>query len=217
MAPTLGPEPIAARAARGAGASRVRTHLVVAGSGLAILAACALVARDGEVGPAERRAFRWINDLPDWLYRPMWLFQQAGNLVIALAIVLVIALLLRSWRLALAGIGAVAGKLALERVVKAAVERRRPGTTIGDIVARGEVPLRGFSFVSGHAVITAAVATILMPLLPGRWRVLPWIFVALNGFARIYVGAHNPLDIVGGIGLGLFIGALLNLVLEPTK
>ena len=37
----------------------------------------------------------------------------------------------------------------------------------------------------------------------------------LNGVARIYVGAHNPLDVIGGIGLGVFIGGLLNMVLAP--
>ncbi len=69
--------------------------------------------------------------------------------------------------------------------------------------------------MSGHAVLGAAVATVLMPVLPGRWRLLPWVFVLLNGIARIYVGAHNPLDVVGGIGLGVFIGGLINAVLAP--
>jgi membrane-associated phospholipid phosphatase len=47
----------------------------------------------------------------------------------------------------------------------------------------------------------------LMAVLPGRWRAAPWVIVALDGLARMYVGAHNPLDIVGGAGLGLVVGA----------
>src|SRR3954452_24479895 len=150
------------------------------------------------------------------MYRPMWVFQQAGNLVIAFAVVLIVAIVLRRWKLAAAARGAVALKLLFERAVKQVVERQRPGTSIGDVVLRGNnVAAHGLSFVSGHAVLGAAVATVLMPLLPRRWRLLPWVFDALNGVARIYVGAHNPLDVIGGIGLGVFIGGLLNAGLAP--
>ena len=183
--------------------------LIAALGGLVLLVACGIAAHGGEVGPAERRAFHAVNDLPQWLYRPMWVFQQFGNLVVAFVVVLVVALLLRRPRLAAAALVAVGAKLTLERVVKSLVERARPGTSIGDVVLRGDVSRHGLSFVSGHAVITTAVATMLMAVLPRRWRAVPWVFVVLNGVARIYVGAHNPLDVVGGAGLGLVIGGLL--------
>jgi undecaprenyl-diphosphatase len=189
----------------------------VAGAGLVVLVACGVMARNGKVGPAEESVFRNLNELPGWLYRPLWLFQQFGNIVVAVLVVLAVAALRRDRRLAVAaGIGIVA-KLALERVVKTAVERRRPGTSIGDIVTRGEVPLDGLSFVSGHAVITTAFAVALMGALPRRWRALPWIVVALNGLGRIYVGAHNPLDILGGCGLGLMIGGGLYALVAPSE
>jgi undecaprenyl-diphosphatase len=187
----------------------------VALGGLVVFVACALVAHSGRVGPAERWVFRAINDLPSWLYRPMWLFQQVGNLAVAFALVLVAALVLRRWKLAAAAVLAVIAKLGLERVVKHFVERPRPGTSVGRVHLRGNVPVHGLSFVSGHAAITAAMATMVAPLLPGRWRWLPWVLVGLNGIARVYVGAHNPLDIVGGVGLGVFIGGTLNAALEP--
>ncbi len=196
-----------------------RGHLIVALVGLVILVLCGLAAHNGKVGSAEESVFHWINDLPDWLYRPMWVFQQFGNVVVAFAIVLVIAAVIRSPRLAISAVVVVIAKLGLERLVKQFVERERPGTSIGitEINRHGNVPASGLSFVSGHAVITAAMATILMPYLPRRWRWVPWVFVVLNGVARIYVGAHNPLDIVGGIGLGLFIGGVVNFFLAPTE
>lgn len=181
---------------------RVRVGAAVSGAGLALLIPCAVIARDGRVGPAEKSVFRAINELPDWLYRPLWVFQQFGNIVVAVLVVLALAALLRNRRLAVAAVAGVVAKLALERVVKAVVERERPGTSIGDVITRGAVDLGGLSFVSGHAVITTAFAVALTGVLPGRWRILPWVVVALNGLGRIYVGAHNPLDVIGGMGWG---------------
>ena len=186
-----------------------RVGLVVAAAGLLLLVAAALGAGNGRVGSAEESVFRAVNELPQWLYRPLWVFQQLGNLVVAFLAVLGVAALLRNRRLALAAVLGVMAKLVLERVVKMVVERERPGTSVGGIIARGEVSLDGLSFVSGHVVITTAFALALTGALPGRWRVVPWVVVVLNGFGRIYVGAHNPLDVVGGLGLGMVIGGAL--------
>lgn len=192
-------------------------HALVATAGFVLLVTCGLVASSGRVGSVERHVFRAVNNLPTWLYRPLWVFQQFGNLFVALAIGVAIAALLRRWWVALAVVGAAALKLAGERTVKDVVQRSRPGTTIGSIHARGNVPLHGLSFVSGHSVIVTAVATLLTPLLRGNWKLVPWVFVVLNGVARIYVGAHNPLDVIGGAGLGLLIGGLLNVFLAPVE
>jgi undecaprenyl-diphosphatase len=189
--------------------SHVRTGATLALSGLVLLVGAGLVARNGRVGSIERWMFDAINGLPDWLYRPLWIFQQLGNLVVAGLIGLVVALLLRRPELAAATVVAVGAKLWLEQVVKSVVERTRPGTSIGDAILRGNVSADGLSFVSGHAVIAVAVGCALTAVLPRRWRTLVWVLVALNGFTRIYVGAHNPLDIVGGAGLGLLIGGPL--------
>ena len=48
--------------------------------------------------------------------------------------------------------------------------------------------------------------------LRGRWRYLPWVAVALVLVTRVYVGAHNPLDVICGAALGFAIGGALNLI-----
>jgi undecaprenyl-diphosphatase len=123
------------------------------------------------------------------------------------------AALTRRFRLAIAALVATAAKLVLERVVKSIVSRQRPGTSIGpDVHVRGKVSLHGESFVSGHAVLVTALATIVSPYLRGRWKIVPWAIVGLVMVTRVYVGAHNPLDVICGAALGLAIGAALNLL-----
>ena len=191
---------------------------MLAVGGLAVLVVSGLVASNGTVGAAERRVLLAVNGLPDGLYRPLAVLQQAGNVLVVIVVVVVLSVVLRSWRLALAGFAVVVAKLVLERVVKLVVERERPATSVGDeVILRGDVPTAGLSFVSGHVILTVALATVLTAHLPPRWRYVPWVFVVLNAFARMYVGAHNPLDVVGGAGLGLLIGALVNLAVAPNR
>ena len=195
--------------------SRVRRDVVVLVAGLAVFAVCAVIAADGRVGPIERAAFHAVNGLPEGLYRPMLLFQYLGVLAMPL-VVAAGALALRRWRLATALVLVVPLKLALERLVKLLVQRERPGTTVPDAVLRGVHPA-GLSFVSGHAIITFAIAGLLALVLPRRWAVVAFVLATLNAVARVYLGAHNPLDVVGGAAVGLAIAAALDLVLDVAR
>jgi membrane-associated phospholipid phosphatase len=195
--------------------SRVRRDVVVLVASLAVFAGCALIAADGRVGPIERAAFHAVNRLPQGLYGPMLGFQYLGVLGLPL-VVAVGALALRRWRLAAALVLVVPLKLALERVVKLLVQRERPGTTVSDAVLRGVHP-GGLSFVSGHAIITFAIAGLLALVLPRRWAVVVFVLAGLNAVARVYLGAHNPLDVVGGAAVGLAIAAALDLVLDVAR
>jgi membrane-associated phospholipid phosphatase len=183
-----------------------------AAGGLLVLGAGMLAVRNHSVSGVEEGVFRAVNDLPGGLYPALGPFQQLGVLVVG-PIVAIVAMLARRPRLAAAALIATLAKLWLERVVKTLVSRQRPGTSVGEINARGDVSLRGESFVSGHAVLAAALASLIAPYLHGRWRLLPWATLGLVMFGRVYVGAHNPLDVVCGAGLGIAIGSVLNLVI----
>jgi undecaprenyl-diphosphatase len=181
-------------------------------AGLVVLAIGMVVVRNGTVPAWERSVFHAINNLPGWLYRPLWPFQQLGALAVG-PIVALVAALLRRFRLAIAVLIATVAKLVLERVVKVIASRQRPGTSIGpDVHLRGDVTATGESFVSGHAVLIAALAGVVTPYLPGRWKFVPWVVVGLVMVTRVYVGAHNPLDVVCGAALGLAIAGAINLL-----
>jgi hypothetical protein len=66
--------------------SRVRRDVVVLVASLAAFAVCAVVAADGWVGPVERAAFHAVNGLPEWLYRPMVVFQYLGVMAMPLVV-----------------------------------------------------------------------------------------------------------------------------------
>jgi len=184
----------------------------VLAASLAVFAICAVIAADGRVGPAERAVFHAVNGLPGWLYQPMLVAQYLGVLAVPL-VVAVAALLWRRWRLAAALVLVVPCKLVLERVAKLLVHRQRPGTTVPDAILRG-VPHGGLSFTSGHAIITFAIAGLLVLVLPRRWGVVALVLAACNAVARVYLGAHNPLDVVGGAAIGLAIAAVLDMLLN---
>src|SRR6476646_2275901 len=89
---------------------RRTADLVVAGVGVVVLVACGLVARNGTVPSWEADIFHAINDLPGWLYRPLWPFQQLGTILVG-PLVALVAFALHRRRLALAAIAATVLKL----------------------------------------------------------------------------------------------------------
>ncbi len=179
---------------------RVRRDLTVLVASLAVFAGCAAAVADGRVGGAERAVFHAVN----------------GRVLAMPLVVAAVALALRRWRLAVALALVVPLKLAAEKVPKLLVERERPGVTVPDAVLRG-VPHGGLSFVSGHAIITFAIAGLLVLVLPWRWGVVAIALATLNAVARVYLGAHNPLDVLGGAAVGLAIAAVLDLVLNVAR
>ena len=185
--------------------------------GTAVAIVSGVIASNGKVAGWEQAIFHGINGLPDWLRPAMWVFQLAGLLLVPL-VVAVGALAFRRYRLAIALLAFIPLKLLIEKgVVKNLVERERPATTICHLdLSCGhfrDVPLESLSFVSGHAIISWGVATLLYPYLPGRWRWLPFLIATLNAIARVYLGAHNPLDVIGGAGIGVALGGLLTMAI----
>ncbi len=197
------------------GVTRRRADALMVGGGLAVLAVgMAVVGESGHLPAWERRLTLDINGLPDGLSPVMWPLGQLGVLAAGPAVA-VVAACTRRWRLALAALVVTVAKLVTEPLVKDVVSRQRPAVSIGSqIHVRGaSVEVTGESFVSGHAVLVAALAGIITPYLPGRWKALPWTLVVIVLVVRVYVGAHNVLDVVSGAGLGAAIAGVLNLVL----
>ena len=180
-------------------------------AGILVLLAFAQPVHADRVEQLEADAFRLVNDLPSVPFPVVWVPMQLGNLLVVPAAVLA-ALAFRRWRLAGGLALAGAGVYVLAKVVKRFVERGRPSDVLDDVVVRGAAP-HGLGFVSGHIAVVTALAYVAWPWLPrwGRWAAGAAVTAVF--LTRMYVGAHLPLDMVGGAALGLAVGALVRLLL----
>lgn len=192
----------------------VRTTLVVLAVGLLVIGLSAAPIDRRHVGGLEEDVFRFLNDdlwLPYW---PTWLVMQLGS-VIVVPLAVVAALVARRPRLA--ATAGVAGSLVyvLGKLVRHLVVRARPARILEDVVVRGD-PALGTGYLSGHMGLAVVMAAALTPYLGWRGRALVWSLAAFVGLARIHVGAHMPLDVVGGAGLGLAGWALVHLAVTAV-
>jgi undecaprenyl-diphosphatase len=137
---------------------------------------------------------------------------QLGNLVVGTVAGLVVALFDGDLAVGIGVLLAMGLKLVTERVVRREMAdylavRQRPGTSqVGAVLRGGDVPKSGPSFPSGHVILVAGVGSVVAPNFSAQWWWVPGLLIILVMLGRVYVGAHNPLDVTAGLGTGLLLG-----------
>jgi undecaprenyl-diphosphatase len=119
----------------------------------------------------------------------------------------------RRWRVAAFAVFVLVAESATYRLTTLAIHRPRPG-----VDRLEDLPVNA-SYPSGHTAAAIAVYSGLVLLLTSRLtnsmsKALAWTFAILIAtfvaFSRMYRGMHHPLDVAGGVIVG--IGAILLLL-----
>ncbi|MGH3931294.1 MAG: phosphatase PAP2 family protein [Pseudonocardiaceae bacterium] len=143
-----------------------------------------------------------------WLSRFFEVITWAGSVMLLAPLMLLGGLYLRHvihrWQPLIFLVVSLAGASALSKLIKLAVARPRP-------LAVALVDADGYGFPSGHSsAATAAWLALALALGAGTPRWGPkvalvstaLVIASLVGLSRVYLGVHEPTDVLGGWSLG---------------
>jgi undecaprenyl-diphosphatase len=183
--------------------------------GLALLTITTYLVLRSIVGSLEENTFRFFYGWPDsWRSiflvvtispEPLWI--AMGTMFVTFAVRLYRA----AWELAVATLCGSAAVFLGKHII----DRPRPEGLFGDVTPR--VHETGMAFPSGHTMIITVIVLVLFPYLPKGWRWLALLLIPMVAIARMYLGVHMPLDVVGGLAVGVVVVAAMRSLPGPMR
>lgn len=167
-----------------------------------LLSASAYLASHHSLSELEASIFTALYDTPSFLRPVFTVTTQAGSIYVLMALA-IIYLFIRHYHIVIRLLMSGLLSYVLAGVAKDVFGRPRPAELLSnlDIVVR-DFYVHGPGYPSGHTALATAIGLILASHLPRPWKWLPITGIILVGWSRVYLGAHAPLDIVGGFAIG---------------
>jgi membrane-associated phospholipid phosphatase len=211
------PDPLPARAIS---LPTPRTSWLVGVLALGTVVVSAWLAGRPGVDEAQTALVVWLNHPP----QPLGALFAVVNPLFRPVPLIVLAVVLLGWVLISAGalhrlecLRALAGALIvaelLAQTLKRVVDQPRPTAVIPGLDVHGypQDPW-GRAYPSAHTAVTVAAVAALWPWMIRAQHAAGLAIAVLVPLNRVYIGAHWPLDIVGGAAVGLLAAALTWLV-----
>ncbi len=90
--------------------------------------------------------------------------------------------------------------------LKAIIKAPRPFQVLPEIAGKRVTTATGYSFPSGHTTGAASFYSSLAVTYRKRWlSIISAMAILLVGISRLYLGVHWPIDVFGGLALGITI------------
>ena len=193
---------------------------VLASASALVIATTWWLALQPGAAEAQTAFVTWINDPPRALGAVLaatnWLLRPVPLAVVAAALFGWIMFTARGsarWEVLRAMVIGFVLAEAFTQAIKRLADQPRPTAAIPGLDVHGypKDPF-GNAYPSAHTSVAVALVTALWPWLTIPQRIVGVTVAALVALNRLYIGAHWPVDVVGGAAIGLLSGSLCWLV-----
>ncbi len=183
--------------------------------GAVLLGASVALVLTGRLDGLELKVFNVINhaSLPGWVANQ--LAKPISNAVYGMVALVIILLAfpkyrLLSWQYVVAAGSAYATAFGIAELV----DRARPLGLAGyQVMTRAAQD--GPGYPSGHVAVITALGLTIWPLVSWPWRLFILLLIGAEAWSRVFLGVHAPLDVAGGVAVGMTVVAIIHLT--PAK